>query len=99
MPEDGKLRVLYGVQGTGNGHLACARLVAEEFAQLKETVTVDYVISSRQTPVFDMQAFGNFRQFAGLTFTYWRGQVCVFLTVLYSLFSIPFRWITDVPLA
>ncbi len=48
------MRILYGVQGTGNGHLSRARVVAKALA--KHYIQVDYFFSGRQPEqFFDMQ--------------------------------------------
>ena len=62
------MRILYGVQGTGNGHIARARIMAAAFAQ-RDDFTVDFVFSGRdEDKYFDMEVFGPYRTFRGLTF-------------------------------
>ena len=54
------MRILYGVQGTGNGHISRCRSVAEALA--RKGVEVDYLLSGRPANgYFDMQAFGHYR--------------------------------------
>ncbi|MBP7664242.1 MAG: glycosyltransferase, partial [Shewanella sp.] len=39
------MRILYGVQGTGNGHLSRARVMAK--ALMKQDIEVDFLFSGR----------------------------------------------------
>jgi len=61
------MRVLYGVQATGNGHITRARVMAPA---LKEVgVDVDYLFSGRPAgELFDMDVFGDYQTRRGLTF-------------------------------
>ena len=69
------MRILYGVQGTGNGHIARARVMAKAFA-LKDNVEVDFVFSGREpSKYFDMEVFGSYRTLQGLTFFTENGAV------------------------
>lgn len=75
------MKILYGVQGTGNGHIARARIMAEAFAA-RSDVTVDFVFSGRAPDkYFDMQVFGNYRCLEGLSFVSENGQVNRFKTI------------------
>jgi len=68
------MKILYGIQGTGNGHITRARVMAKALKQ--RNVDVDYVFSGRpEEQYFDMQRFGNYRCFEGLTFHYEHGKV------------------------
>lgn len=68
------MRILYGVQGTGNGHLSRARLMAEAFSRFD--VEVDYLFSGRAPQrYFDMQVFGNPEYRAGLSFVIRDGRL------------------------
>lgn len=68
------MKILYGIQGTGNGHITRARVMAKAFR--KRGVEVDYVFSGRpRDAFFDMDIFGNFRCFEGLTFKTANGRV------------------------
>lgn len=61
------MKILYGVQGTGNGHLSRARCMAKAFST--RDVTVDYLFSGRdKSKYFDMEAFGKAEYRHGLTF-------------------------------
>jgi len=67
------MRLLYGVQGTGNGHISRCRTLAQALG--RHGVEVDYLLSGRaRDDYFDMQSFGDFRARQGLTFSHpgWR---------------------------
>ncbi|KGE03948.1 MJ1255/VC2487 family glycosyltransferase [Pseudohaliea rubra] len=75
------MRILYGVQGTGNGHLSRARAMARAFAG--RGVTVDYLFSGRpRAGFFAMGCFGDFQWRRGLTFVSEAGRVSYLKTVL-----------------
>ncbi|WP_163934693.1 MJ1255/VC2487 family glycosyltransferase [Paraferrimonas sp. SM1919] len=68
------MKILYGIQGTGNGHLTRARVMAKALTNKK--VMVDYFISGRdRAQLFDMQPFGDFKVAKGLTFATNKGAV------------------------
>ncbi|MCG9730319.1 glycosyltransferase [Shewanella sp. Isolate13] len=70
------MRILYGVQGTGNGHLSRARVMAK--ALQRQGVDVDFFFSGRSPEqFFDMQCFGQYRVQSGLTFATENGRVSV----------------------
>ncbi|MFQ6371880.1 MJ1255/VC2487 family glycosyltransferase [Shewanella sp. YIC-542] len=74
------MRILYGIQGTGNGHLSRARVMAKALAA--QGVEVDYLFSGRAADkYFDMQGFGAYQTCAGLSFSTARGKVNVPATV------------------
>ena len=61
------MKILYAVQATGNGHIVRAREMAAAFK--KHDIQVDWLFSGRaNSAYFDMQAFGNFKSFRGLSF-------------------------------
>ncbi|WP_293268074.1 MJ1255/VC2487 family glycosyltransferase [Neptunomonas sp.] len=61
------MKVLYGVQATGNGHIARARVMAPALADVG--VDVDYLFSGRpRADLFDMACFGGYQVRRGLTF-------------------------------
>ena len=67
------MKILYGVQGTGNGHIARARAMAVAFRQ--QNIDVDFLFSGRdESKYFSMEAFGNYQTRSGLTFTANRGR-------------------------
>lgn len=69
------MRILYGVQGTGNGHITRARHLANGFAQ-RDDIQVDYLFSGRNVDAyFDMQCFGDYDTARGLTFITHNGRI------------------------
>lgn len=77
------MRILYGVQGTGNGHITRARVMAEAFA--RRGVQVDYLFSGRpREKYFDMAPFGDFQCCHGLTFATSKGRISMLKTVMQS---------------
>lgn len=68
------MKILYGVQGTGNGHITRARAMQKEFE--KQNIQVDYIFSGREKEkFFDMEPFNDWRHFSGLTFSYQAGEI------------------------
>lgn len=50
------MRILYGVQGTGNGHLSRARVMAK--ALVEHNIQVDFLFPGRKPEdFFDMECF------------------------------------------
>jgi uncharacterized protein (TIGR00661 family) len=69
------MKILYGVQGTGNGHTTRARHLSKAFGQYDD-VQVDYLFSGRPTSqYFDMQDFVQLQTRKGLTFVSEKGGV------------------------
>lgn len=69
------MRILYGVQGTGNGHLSRARAMARAFAT-HPGVRVEWLFSGRpRADFFDMACFGDWQWRRGLTFVTRGGRV------------------------
>jgi len=74
------LKILYGVQGTGNGHLSRARSMSHHFN--KSTFEVDYLFSGRdRANYFDMESFGNWDCKRGLTFSTHKGKIKIASTL------------------
>ena len=68
------MRILYGVQGTGNGHISRARAMARELAA--RDLEVQFVFSGRAPDkYFDMDVFGDYLCFRGLTFATRNGSI------------------------
>lgn len=68
------MRILYGVQGTGNGHLTRARVMAP--ALKGAGIEVQFLFSGRsREKFFDMGPFGDWWWRRGLTFVSRRGRV------------------------
>ncbi|SEH75482.1 conserved hypothetical protein [Rheinheimera pacifica] len=68
------MKILYGVQATGNGHISRARAMGKYLA--KAGIQVDYLFSGRPAEqLFDMQQFGDYQVKRGLTFVTEAGKV------------------------
>lgn len=75
------MRILYGVQGTGNGHITRARAMARAFSATN--IEVDYLFSGRDAnEFFDMEIFGDFQTCRGMSFVAESGQVNTLKTAL-----------------
>lgn len=80
------MRILYGVQGTGNGHISRARVMAK--ALNKAGVAVDFLFSGRVAEQYtDMDCFADFRVNEGLTFVTEHGKVNLVKTLKQNLAS------------
>lgn len=54
------MKILYGVQGTGNGHISRARAMAQAFAEIPG-LDVQFLFSGRaEKDYFDMALFGDY---------------------------------------
>lgn len=75
------MKILYGVQGTGNGHIARARAMSDAF---RDTNTdVDFLFSGREAEkYFSMEQFGDYQVRRGFTFQFSRGRVSYVQTAL-----------------
>ena len=74
------MKILYGVQGTGQGHISRARAMAAAFEHLDVEVT--WLFSGRpKEAFFDMEPFGDFLHRRGLSFATRAGQVSYLKTV------------------
>jgi len=77
------MKILYGVQGTGNGHLSRARMLARHFQ--KRNADVTYLISGRERErLFDMACFGDFQHRRGLTFAVVNGKINYLKTITHN---------------
>ncbi|WP_232522260.1 MJ1255/VC2487 family glycosyltransferase [Marinimicrobium alkaliphilum] len=77
------VKILYGVQGTGNGHITRARIMARELSAAG--ADVDWVFSGRAPEAyFDMDCFGDYRCFQGLTLVTLKGRVFMGKTLIQS---------------
>jgi len=75
------MKIFYGVQGTGNGHITRARVMAKE---LKEAgIDVHFQFTGRPADkYFDMEVFNGYQSRTGLTFHTEKGQVSYLKTAL-----------------
>jgi len=77
------LKILYGIQGTGNGHIARARAISE--ALCEHSVQVDYFFSGGDVNhYFSMACFGGYKTRKGLSFVSENGKVNYIKTALNS---------------
>lgn len=68
------MRILLGVQGTGNGHLSRCSALSE--ALMQHDVEVDYLISGRASEhFFDMESFPQWQWRQGLSFAVRNGRI------------------------
>lgn len=76
------MKILYGIQGTGNGHITRARHLAHAF-QHYDDITVDYCFSGRKaSALFDMDIFKSFQAKRGMTFITENGRINHVKTIL-----------------
>lgn len=74
------MKIIYGVQGTGNGHISRARIMANRFNELG--IDVDFLFSGRPAnKFFDMQVFGNYQLKQGMSFASKDGGVDLLSTL------------------
>ncbi|GAB6140091.1 glycosyltransferase family protein [Methylosoma difficile] len=86
------MRIFYGVQGTGNGHITRARVMAKELKAAGIDVTYQFTGRPAEK-YFDMEVFGDYQVRTGLTFSSKNGQVSYFKTALQSK---PIAFINDI---
>ncbi len=86
------MKIFYGVQGTGNGHITRARVMAKELYRAGHEVTFQFT-GRPQDKFFDMEIFNGYRHRDGLTFNTDKGQVSYLKTIMQSK---PIRFIQDV---
>lgn len=68
------MKILFGVQGTGNGHISRSRTLAR--ALRARGLEVDYLFSGRAADgYFEMAEFGDYRTFPGVSFVSHRGRI------------------------
>lgn len=68
------MKILYGVQATGQGHISRARAMAAQLNQLGVDVT--WLFSGRpREQLFDMEPFGYYKHRRGLTFAARAGRI------------------------
>ena len=68
------MKIFCGVQGTGNGHITRARMLAQKFRS--RGISVDWMFTGRPKDLFfEMEIFGDWRWRKGLTFASHHGNV------------------------
>ncbi len=86
------MRIFYGVQGTGNGHITRARVMAKELYAVG--IHVDFQFTGRPfDQYFDMGIFNGYQLRHGLTFSVNKGEVSYFKTMLTAK---PITFVKDV---
>ena len=92
------MKILYGVQATGNGHITRARAIS---AALKHTdIGVDYLFSGREREkFFEMEDFGKWRCLSGMTFVHEEGKINNLRTLRHNKVLQFFRDIRQLPVA
>jgi uncharacterized protein (TIGR00661 family) len=86
------MKIFYGVQGTGNGHITRARVMAKELYAAGFDVTFQF--SGRPAEkYFDMEVFNGYQLKEGLTFNTHKGQVSYLNTALQAK---PIRFVRDI---
>jgi len=92
------MKILYGVQATGNGHISRARAMEKYLSQAG--ATVDYLFSGREADkFFDMQQFGSYQVKRGLTFVTDKGKVNYWQSLLQASISTLHRDIQQLDLS
>ena len=85
-------KILYGVQGTGNGHISRTRMMAKFFQQ--HDVDVTYLFSGRdEDQFFDMDIFGDYLYRKGFTLYHKAGKIDFIPTTFKNSF---YRLIKDI---
>jgi uncharacterized protein (TIGR00661 family) len=86
------MKILYGVQGTGNGHITRARAMAREL--YAAGLEVNFLFSGRPADkYFDMDVFNDYQLREGLTFDSSKGQVSYLKTAMHAN---PVQFVKDV---
>ncbi len=75
------MKIFYGVQGTGNGHITRARIMARELHAAGIDVTFQFT-GRPADKYFDMEIFNGYQSRTGLTFHTEKGQVNYLKTAL-----------------
>ncbi|WP_310596795.1 MJ1255/VC2487 family glycosyltransferase [Aeromonas aquatica] len=74
------MKILFGVQGTGNGHISRSRTLAR--ALKSRGIEVDYLFSGRAADgYFEMGEFGDYRTFPGISFVSHEGCISSWRTL------------------
>ena len=77
------MKILYGIQGTGNGHITRARAMAAALA--RRNAQVQFLVSGRpREQLFVMEPFGDYWWREGLTFRSKRGRIVLSETLIKS---------------
>lgn len=86
------MKILYGIQGTGNGHITRARGMSKQLSAAG--IEVDYLFSGRSADkYYAMEPFGEWLCLGGLTFSVIEGKVDAVSTLLKAK---PLQFLKDV---
>lgn len=78
------MRILYGVQGTGNGHLTRALAMRRSFAHYP-ALKVDYLLSGRaKSDLFGVEELGDYSWYPGLSFATRDGKISLLDTISHN---------------
>ncbi len=77
------MKIFYGIQGTGNGHITRGRIMARELHAAEMAVTYQFT-GRPQDQFFDMEIFNDHQWRKGLTFSVKNGKINHIKTVLKS---------------
>lgn len=91
------MKIFYGVQGTGNGHITRARVMARELFAAGFDVTFQFT-GRPADKYFDMEVFNGYQTREGLTFNTVKGHVSYLKTALQASPIQFFRDINDLDL-
>lgn len=86
------MKIFYGVQGTGNGHITRGRVMAKELYAAGMDVTFQFT-GRPKGEFFDMEVFNGYQYREGLTFDTNKGQVSYLKTALKSS---PIKFVNDI---
>lgn len=86
------MKIFYGVQGTGNGHISRARMMAKELYIAGFDVTFQFT-GREPDKFFDMEVFNGYKHCEGLTFNIDKGKVNYIKTALQAS---PIRLLQDI---
>lgn len=86
------MKIFYGIQGTGNGHITRGRIMAKELQAANLEVTYQFT-GRPHDKYFDMEVFNGYQCCDGLTFSTKNGKINHLKTVLQSK---PLRFLKDI---
>lgn len=86
------MKIFYGVQGTGNGHITRARVMARELYAAGFDVSFQFT-GRPADKYFDMEVFNGYQTKEGLTFNTNKGQVSYLKTALEAS---PIQFVRDI---
>jgi len=92
------MKILYGVQATGNGHITRARALNQWFSEFG--IEADFVFSGRSKKEFwDMDEFGDWSCYRGLSFVHESGKIKYLKTIQQNSLSQFYRDVKSLDLS